>query len=179
MIIRNVTIKLIVSISHIILLTGCATSCLDFEDQSLGTRFNVGVTVTTSGTNIGVEQFKYGNGDLVSTGRAQIDNRNYARGSGLDLNARNVNLRPQHAYPVNEIEFNFAELGGNNNININGDFRNVRDLIDLNNINIGGTQVTVDAIQQGNNWYGNIIIEGNISDFSIGGQELWVDDYCF
>jgi len=55
----------------------------------------------------------------------------------------------------------------------------VGDLIDLNNSTIGGAQVTVDAVQQGNNWYGIIEVEGDISDFSIGGQELWLDNYCF
>jgi hypothetical protein len=178
MIKRNSTVKSAVSIGHILLLTGCAT-CLDLEDQTMGTQFSVGDTISTSDTNIKVEQFQYSSGVWTSSERAQIDNRNYARGSGLDLNARNVNLRPQHAYPVNKIKFNFGELGGNNNININGDFQNVGDLIDLNNSTIGGTQVTVDAVQQGNNWYGTVAVEGDISDFSIGGQELWVDNYCF
>ena len=178
MIMRNATVKLIVSFGYITLLTGCAT-CLDLEDQTMGTQLIVGDTISTSGTNIKIEQFQYANSAWTSSGRAQIDNRNYARGSGLDLNARNVNLRPQHDDPVDKIKFNFGELGGNNNIKINGDFQNVGDLVDIDNSTIGGAQVTVDAVQQGNNWYGTITAEGDISEFSIGGQELWVDNYCF
>lgn len=36
----------------------------------------------------------------------------------------------------------------------------------------------VNAIQQGNNWYGQMILDGNINSFSIGGQELYLDDVC-
>jgi hypothetical protein len=38
--------------------------------------------------------------------------------------------------------------------------------------------VTVNASQQGSNWYGIFILDGNIKEFSIGGQELWLDEIC-
>ena len=123
------------------------------EDQINGAAFNVGDVMTTSGVNIEVERFQYGNGNWNTSGKANIDNRNYAQGSGLDLNAENVNLHPRHGYAVKKIKFKFGELGGNNNISINGDFRNVPDLIGLNGQTIGGSQVTVNAVQQGNYCY--------------------------
>lgn len=154
-------------------------SCIHFEDQTMPTTFNVGDAVLTSGIRIRVEQFQWGNGTWSSSGHAMIDNRQNARGSGKDINTNNVNLHFMHSYPVHKIEFKFGELGGNNNISINGTFQNVADLKNLNGTSIGGAQVKVVAVLQGANWYGNITIEGNITDFSIGGQELWIDDYCY
>ena len=171
-------LKFIVSTGCILSLTGCAT-CLDFEDLTSGDRFDVGTTLTTNSTDFAVDQFQYASGNSSTTGRAQVDNRGYAQGSGLDINAREVNLVPGHAYPVKKISFKFGELGGTNNIKINDDFQFVGDLVSINGSTIGGAQVTVNAVQGGNNWYGDMKIEGDISSFSVGGQELWLDNYCY
>lgn len=32
--------------------------------------------------------------------------------------------------------------------------------------------MTVDALQQGNSWYGKVVLDGTINDFAVGGQEL-------
>jgi hypothetical protein len=61
---------------------------------------------------------------------------------------------------------------------VNDDFRNVGDLINLNNTIVGGVDFSVNASLQGYNWYGEIVLEGNINSFTIGGQELWIDDIC-
>lgn len=155
--------------------SGC---CLKFTDQTPNTTFHVGDSINTSGTNIVVEKFQWGNGNWTTSGYAKVDTRNYSKGSGKDLNANNVNLHFLFRYPVEKISFKFGELGGNNNIKVNNDFKNVQNLISLNGTTIGGAQVTVHAIQQGNNQYGSMTIEGNINNFSIGGQELWIDDIC-
>jgi len=156
-------------------LSGC---CLRYSDLTPGATYNVGDTINTSGTDIVVEQFQWSNGTWTSTGTAKVDTRNYAQGSGKDLNANNVNLNFQLDYPIDKITFKFGELGGNNNIRVNGDFQNLPNLVNLNGTMIGGVPVTINANQQGNNWYGEMILEGNINDFSIGGQELWLDDFC-
>lgn len=57
-------------------------------------------------------------------------------------------------------------------------FQNVANLVDLNGSSISGVQITVNANQQGNNWYGTMDLDGTINDFTIGGQELWLDDVC-
>jgi hypothetical protein len=157
------------------LASGC---CLRFTDQTPNTTFHVGDIIKTSGTNIVVEKFQWGNGNWTTSGKAVVDTRNYSTGSGNDLNTNNVNLRFLFSYPVEKISFKFGELGGNNNIKVNNDFKNVQNLVSLNGTTIGGAQVTVNAIQQGNKQYGNMTIEGNINNFSIGGQELWIDDVC-
>ncbi len=168
-------IALIFAVAGAMLISGC---CVRFTDQAAGTVFHVGDTITTSGTDIAVDQFQYGNNNWTSDGSARVDTNQYSGGSGKDLNARNVNLRFMFDYPVDKITLKFGELGGNNNIKVNDDFRNVPDLVSLNGNTIGNAHVTVTAAQQGNNWYGDMVIEGDINNFVIGGQELWLDDIC-
>ena len=171
---RTATVLSIVLLAAIVL-TGC---CIKFNDLSNGTEYLVGDTITSSSKSVVVEQFQRSNGTWVSTGKARVDNRGFAQGSGLDLNARESNLNFKFDYPLTKMTIKFAELGGTNNIRINGDFRNVADLINLNGTAIGAVQVTVNATQQGVNWYGEIKLSGVINEFVLGGQELWVDDVC-
>jgi hypothetical protein len=135
-------------------------------------------TFYTSGTNIAVEQFQWANGTWTTNGHAKIDNKGYAKGTGNDINANNVNLRFRFDYPLKKITLKFGELGGNNNMLVNGDFRNVGNLVSLNGATVGGVNVAVNATQQGGNWYGIIVLDGAIKEFSIGGQELWLDEIC-
>ena len=92
-------------------LSGCCATCLDFDNQSPGTQFNVGDAISTSEISVSVEPFQRLDGTMDPSGVARVDNRNYSRGSGSDLNTRNVNLHPQHAEPLEKITFKFAELG--------------------------------------------------------------------
>ncbi|MGI9553821.1 MAG: hypothetical protein ACR2NC_02765 [Thermodesulfobacteriota bacterium] len=159
--------------------TGCS-KCLDFSDESVGTQFTVGQSFTDNGINVDVEQFQWPNGTWATNGRAEIKGTNLAGGTGNEINTNNVNLKFNFNYPGKKIVLKFAELGGNNNINVNGTFQNVADLINIDGTVIDGNQITVTATQQGNNWVGTMIVDGNnISAFSIGGQELWMDDVCF
>ena len=159
----------------IVFLSGC---CVKFSNLTPGDTYSVGDTITTSKANIVVEQFQWSNGTWTSSGTAKVDDRNYGQGAGNDLNANNVNLNFQFDYPVDRITFKFGELGGNNNIRVNGAFQNIGNLVDLNGNTIGGVQITVNANQQGNNWYGTMALDGTINEFAIGGQELWLDDVC-
>ena len=156
-------------------LQGC---CIDFHRFTSGTVYNVGDVFNSRGTDILVEQLQWGNGQWTTEGEARIDSRGYARGSGMDINASNVNLNFLFEYPVQKITLKFGELGGNNNIRVNQDFKNVRELTELNGNLIGGARVMVIAVQDGHNWYGSMIVEGTIEDFALGGQELWLDDIC-
>ena len=159
----------------IVFLSGC---CVKFSNSTPGDTYSVGDTITTSQADIIVEQFQWSNGTWTTSGSAKVDDRNYGQGSGNDLNANNVNLNFQFDYPVDKITLKFGELGGNNNIRVNGAFQNVPNLVALNGNSINGVQITVNASQQGNNWYGTMELEGAIDEFTIGGQELWLDDVC-
>jgi len=168
-------ILLTLAATAIIFLSGC---CVKFSNLTPGDTYSVGDTITTSQADIVVEQFQWSNGTWTTSGTAKVDDRNYGQGSGNDLNANNVNLNFQFDYPVDKITFKFGELGGNNNISVNGAFQNVPNIVALNGSAIGGVQITVNANQQGNNWYGTMELDGTINGFTIGGQELWLDDVC-
>jgi len=157
------------------LVSGC---CVKFEDVAPGTQYPVGQTFYTSGTNITVEQFQWANGTWTTNGKARIDATNHAKGTGREINANNVNLRFKFDYPLKKITLKFAELGGNNNMMVNADFRNVGNLVSLNGLTVGGVTVTVTATAVGGNSYGIIVLDGAIKEFAIGGQELWLDDIC-
>jgi len=156
--------------------SGC---CLRFSDLALDTVYHVGDTFTTSGKQVKVERFQWGGGAWTDEGRARVDGRHYARGSGRDMNAGNVNLKFLFDYPISKLSLKFAEFGGNVNLRINGDHRNTSDFIDLHGSTVGGVLVDVQAVQEGgHNWYGSMTLTGTIDDVAIGGQELWLDDVC-
>lgn len=165
-------------------LTGCETlgftpGCVDFEDQVPSQSFSVGQTISSSAVDFSVEQFVYGDGSTASDGSARIDDRQLSRGIGKDVNTRNVNLQPDLPHTINTVSANFGELGGNVNLRINGNFINVSDLKELNGTSLGGVTIVVGGVQEGSNYYGALLAIGPISDFSIGGQELWLDNICF
>ena len=154
---------------------GC---CVRFTDLAVGTTYNVGDTVTTQGREIVVERFQRGGGTWTDSGKAEVYDRNWARGSGPDMGTGRTNLKFLFDYPLSKLTLKFGEFGENVNIKINGDFRNTGDFMDLNGTTVGGVLVTVQAQFDGHNWYGELILTGTINDFSIGGVELWIDDVC-
>ena len=152
--------------------------CASFNALTSGTNYQNGDTVPSLIEYL-VSDFVWANGTTTTMGKLKIDNRGYAQGTGNDLNLNNATMVPQHNFPVGIISLKFAWLGGNNNITINGQFSQVTNPIDLNGTTINGVSISVTAVQNGNNWYGVMLLSGDITSFSIGGQELWVDDYCF
>ena len=104
--------------------------------------------------------------DLDDKRKGQDRCHNHARGTGREINANNVNLRFKFDYPLKKITLKFAELGGNNNMMVNGDFRNVGNLVSLNGLTVGGVTVTVTATAVGGNSYGIIVLDGAIKEFS-------------
>lgn len=167
-------------------LVGCHPSgtCIKFDDVAAQTTYNVGAVAATSGANINVEQFTWISGSITTNGTAMIDATNHAGGTQNAMHTNNVNLRFTPGQHVTKVTMKFADLGGNENLTINGAFANIAKIVDLNNTTLGGVQVSVHAVLGGpgaqpNNWYGTIKLTGPITGFSIGGQELWIDDVCW
>jgi hypothetical protein len=151
-------------------------SCVDFEGLNPGNSYVVGQAFVDSAVVVFVHPFEFSSGTIFSDGHARVDNQNLAGGSGLDVNANNVNLRFEFAAPLAGLRFRFGEYGGNLNIRINGDFRNVANFIDINGLTIGGVAVSV--VNGLGNDAGWVRLSGPIYGFSVGGQELWLDDLC-
>ena len=152
------------------------TPCVEFEDVPLMAMFNVGDSFPSAGTVINMHDFQWTGGAWTGTGNAQIQAGDFAGGSGQEVAVSNINLEFIFGHPVPGLGFNFGEYGGNLNIEINGDFRNFQNFVDIDGLNIGG--VTVAVVNGLGNDKGHVQLTGVINDFVIGGQELFLDDVC-
>lgn len=179
---RNVMIFSLSSLLVWVLPAGAQRcECIDFEDLMPNQTFNLGDTFVHSGTRVTIEQTEGPGGKpwgfpgtaVVLTGSEQ------AGGSGNEMFLDPFNLRFQ--FPLGCIPryltLRFCETGvGNVNIEINGDFRNVQHLLDLNGTTIGGVRVSV--IGRPKDLRGILALHGRIWSFMIGGFELFIDDVC-
>jgi len=150
---------------------------IDFEDLPVSASYNVGDIFTTSGVPISVRPFQWSNGNWTSGGHAIVLNGGNAGGSGNEMNVNNVNLDFVFDVPVNGLTLLFGETGGNLNIEINGDFRNFGNFVDINGSTIGGIDISV--VNGLGNDKGTLALTGLIEQFAIGGQELYIDDVKF
>jgi len=86
----------------------------------------------------------------------------------------NVNLRFDFGESPKTLSLRYGEYGGNINVEINGDLRNVDDFSDLISP-IGGVHVTIGNF---GDCKGVVSLSGTINSLAIGGQELWIDHVC-
>jgi len=149
-------------------------SIINFEDLTLSTTYNVGDTFNTSGIPITVKQFQWKDGTWYTGGYTQVTNGGYAGASGNEMLVNNVNLDFGFSAPPEGLSLLFGEYGGNCNIEINGDFRNFENFVDINGLAIGGVNVTV--VNGLGNDKGTLDLAGTINQFAIGGQEFAIDD---
>jgi hypothetical protein len=149
--------------------------CVDFEDLTLATVYNVSDVFSDSGVSMTASQFQWSNGTWTSGGFARVQGTGLAGGTGLDLQLNNITVNFDFGRPVEDLVLFFGEYGGNVNLTVNGDFKNVIDLADLDAQMVGGTYVEVAVSPPG---FGVLVITGVVNSFSIGGQELWIDDVC-
>jgi hypothetical protein len=150
--------------------------CVDFEDLVLTTQYNVGDTFSDSGADVEVKEFFFSDGTPTSSGFAQVGNAGLAGGSGLELQVNNVNLAFDFGGSLPGLSMDFGEYGGNLNIDINGDFRNFLNFTDLDGLTVGGVQVVV--VNGFGNDQGRLYLFGTVTSFTVGGQELWIDNLC-
>ncbi|MCL4870809.1 MAG: hypothetical protein KJ063_17765 [Anaerolineae bacterium] len=150
-------------------------TCVDFEDLPEGETIQVGNSFVTSGVTITGRPFIFSDGTPTSNGFARIESGGQAGGTGQDVQVNNVNLA--FAFPSTwpRLSMHFGEFGGNLNIEINGDFRNIANFADINGLQVGGVNVSV---IRGTNNQGTLNLDGLVTAFTIGGQELWIDDVC-
>ena len=153
-------------------------TCVSFESLSLGATYNVGDSFSDGSSTVLLEEFEWGNGQTTSSGVATVENGGLAGGTGQEINVNNINLAFSFGGTVSGLTMRFGEYGGNLNIEINGDFRNFEDFSDIHGATIGGTTVSVSMTSTTGGQLGTLSITGNVTTFSIGGQELWIDDVC-
>ena len=153
------------------------TGCVDFETASAGTDFVFLDTLIDSGIPLTVEAFQWSNGTWTTGNYARADTRQLAGGTGKDINLNNVSLRFHFGkVGANDLTISVGDYGGNLNLFVNGEFRNFANFPDIDNSMIGGTLVSV--LGAAPNQIGSVKLSGLVKSFSIGGQELWIDDVC-
>jgi len=152
------------------------SACIDFENLTVGTTYNVGDLFSSDGAIIEVRDFTWGNGTATPSGHALVDNSGMAGGSGNEINANNVNLYFDFGGLLTGLSLRYGAHGGNLNIEINGDFVNFNTMADIDGGAIGGVNVTV--VPSGTGGLGTLRLDGEIELFAIGGQELWIDHVC-
>ncbi|WP_062290910.1 DUF6519 domain-containing protein [Nostoc piscinale] len=148
---------------------------IDFSGVAVGTTYRVGETFPApSGVTVTAREFQWSNGQNTSNGFARIDAGNRAGGTSPELQCNNINFQFEFAAPPNQVTVRFADFGGNVNLSINGVFRNLGDLVEVNGQSIGGVQVSVTPGR-----VGLLTLTGAISRFAVGGQEFWIDNVQF
>ncbi len=155
---------------------GAAPPCVGFESLTLGATYHVGDSFVDAAAVITAHPFVWSSGTPTSGGYAQVGNAGLAGGAGLEMQVNNINLAFDFGKPLMGLSLKFGEYGGNLNIEINGDFRNFQNFADIHGLTIGGAKVFV-ANGFGND-QGHLGLTGVIHTFSVGGQELWLDDVC-
>jgi hypothetical protein len=151
------------------------TSCIYFEDLSLGTQYHVGDTFTESGVFIKVDSFQWSNGQWTDNGYASVGNEGLGGGSGQEVFLNNVIMHFDFGGPCEGLSLLYGAYGGNLNIDINGDFRNFDVFDDIGGSTIGGVNVAINNFGSGK---GSLTLSGTIEGFFIGGQELVIDHVC-
>ncbi len=157
--------------------------CVDFEGLMVGTVHKVPNTFVDSGTTIQVLPFQWGTGGWTSDGQADVTKNGLAGGEGNEMFLNNVNL----GFDVGSLEcvtIRFRDQGGNVNLVINNDMGN---FADFQHASVGGVNVSV-AYGAGGNNTGTLTLSGRFDkfnfqekgmiSFTIGGQELSIDDVC-
>ncbi len=153
---------------------------LDFEDHDPGTRFVPGETFTTLGDDgqtmdVVVTPYIFSDGGQFS-GYTEFDNQGISGGTGNDLQLNNVNLNFEFDPPLQGLSLLFSDLGGSVNLTVNGDFRFLQDLSEVDGQTVGGLLVSVQLVPGENR--GVLQLSGQVESFAIGGQEFWVDRLC-
>lgn len=150
--------------------------CVDFEDLTPTTVYNVGGTFADSGVIVTMGDYQWTNGTWTSAGFTSVETTGLAGSAGNEMQVNNITLDFDFGRDVEDMTIRFAQLGGNINLTINGDFRNESDVMALDGQLIGGTLVKV--FFDGTTDNGIVVITGVVASFAIGGQELWIDDVC-
>ncbi|RLA99544.1 MAG: hypothetical protein DRG83_12855, partial [Deltaproteobacteria bacterium] len=149
------------------------TTHVDFEDLTTGTHYVVGNTFTSGGITFTLENFQWTGGTWVGTGNAMVRNPGNAGGTGNDIFTNNINLHTSIECVTDTVSFKYADGGGNVNMGINGDFRNIENLVALDGMLVGGVFVSVTADVHNR---GVVMLRGDVKDLVIGGQEFSIDD---
>lgn len=154
-----------------------------FSNMSAGTSFSFGDSLTPAGSTVEFKKFQWWNGTWFAGGGATVVFSNNAGGLANELNLDNINMRVIPDTPAISAGYKYADFGGNVNLGVNGDLRNVAQLIVLDGDVVGGCDVSVTETPIVGGVRGTVDITcdapNEIDMFGVGGQEFFVDGVHF
>jgi hypothetical protein len=166
---------------------GAREVCVDFEAPlTVGTQYGApaghhsgDVVFTTNGIPVSVHDFDFsGGGGTFNV--AHIDVAPVPFGSGQSMRANNINLEFDFnniGFAPNEVKFEFLDLGGSENISVNGSPIFAGELSSVPSP-IGGVNVSVSTTPVTGGKKGIVILTGLVQKIRVGGQEFWIDNVC-
>ena len=166
---------------------GAGEVCVDFEPPlSVGTQYGApaghqdgDVVFITNGIPVSVHDFNFtGGGGTFNV--AYIDLAPVPFGSGQSMRTNNINLEFDFSgigFAPNEVRFEFLDLGGFENVSVNGSPIFAGELTSVSNP-IGGVNISVSTTPVTGGKKGIVILTGAVQRIRVGGQEFWIDNVC-
>jgi hypothetical protein len=168
-----------VDVDYLYVRPGPRSLCIDFESPSfvLDTLYGNAygdspgdVVFTEQGLVVSLENFTFG----ANTYFNYAEVRNDSSLPGQSMWISNINLKFDFsglAFTVAKVTFDFQDLGGFENIAVNGS-----DIVEgeLLSGTVGGVPLTVTRSTS----LGDGTLVGTVRDMTIGGQEFYLDDVC-
>ena len=150
-----------------------------FDDLPLGGNYTVGTGFTSGQADFAIRPFFSPPGPACAVpfgnGFATVVASDFACAPGQELLVNNVNVAIDFGTTITAIAISYGELGGNVNLAINGDCRNLNNFADVNGAVVGGAEVHVIDFAAPGQGCGVLYASGPIHEFMLGGQELWID----
>jgi hypothetical protein len=166
-----------------------AQTCVTFgPPPALGTTYappafvNGSLAFTQNGIPVRLYNFRLSTGPFIFN-RAYIDNAPFPFGSGQSIRTNNVNLQFDFTglpFRVRRVKLAFLDLGGYENLSVNGSNLYVGELTAapaaLNGVGVSVSASPLPPPLGGKT--GSVVLTGNVQTLRIGGQELWIDEVC-
>ena len=177
---------------------GCFGSCdvlFDFSTLALGdtwgdvipsatdhTAVAGDIIMSADGVDLHIEELNT-LGGFVGFNYLEADNSvALLTGSGTALRTNNVTARFDFSsISVDTLCFDFVDLGGNEQITINGSTHLTPagyGELTATPVNLGGVNVSITGTSIGSGFVGRVVIIGGVQELIIGGQEFWIDNLC-
>lgn len=165
------------------------TACVTFgPPPAFGTTYappaygNGSLALTENGIPVRVYNFRLSTGPFIFN-KAYIDNAPFPFGSGQSIRTNNINLQFDFTglpFKVRRVKLAFLDLGGYENLSVNGSNLYVGELTAapavLNGVGVSVSASPLPPPLGGKT--GSVVLTGNVQTLRIGGQEFWIDEVC-
>ncbi len=150
-------------------------TCVSFGLQSAN--HHVGDTFVDGGQTFQAVPHIWADNTVFAGGTLGIVGTTLAGGTANEIKLNNIGISTTFASAMYSVSFKFGEYGGNINLRVNGALANFADFNDIDGTMIGGALASV--VNGFGNDMGSVTLNGSVTQLSVSGQELWIDDLCF